>query len=83
MTQSIRKKEMRLKLKSKDEIEIIAENFVKEYFYRNHLEDWKDIYNYKDDWNSIFKEVQGILDLDYKKKVELINELLKYEKEMD
>ena len=74
---------MRLKLKSKDEIEIIAENFVKEYFYRNHLGDWKDIYNYKDDWKSIFKEVQGILDLDYKEKVELINELLKYEKEMD
>ncbi len=73
---------MRLKLKSKDEIEIIAENFVKEYFYRNHLGDWKDIYNYKDDWKSIFKEVQGILDLDYKEKVELINELLKYEKEM-
>ena len=74
---------MRLKLKSKDEIETIAENFVKEYFYRNHLEDWKDIYNYKDDWKSIFKEVQGILDLDYKEKVELINELLKLEKEMD
>ena len=74
---------MRLKLKSKDEIEIIAESFVKEYFYRNHLEDWKDIYNYKDDWKGIFKEVQGILDLDYKEKVELINELLKYEKEMD
>ena len=73
---------MRLKLKSKDEIEIIAENFVKEYFYRNHLEDWKDIYNYKDDWKGIFKEVQGILDIDYKEKVELINELLKYEKEM-
>ena len=70
-------------MKSKDEIEIIAENFVKEYFYRNHLGDWKDIYNYKDDWKSIFKEVQGILDLDYKEKVELINELLKYEKEMD
>ena len=69
-------------MKSKDEIEIIAENFVKEYFYRNHLEDWKDIYNYKNDWKSIFKEVQGILDLDYKEKVELINELLKYEKEM-
>ena len=74
---------MRLKLKSKDEIETIAENFVKEYFYRNHLGDWKDIYNYKDDWKSIFKEVQGILDLDYKEKVELINELLKLEKEMD
>ena len=70
-------------MKSKDEIEIIAESFVKEYFYRNHLEDWKDIYNYKDDWKGIFKEVQGILDLDYKEKVELINELLKYEKEMD
>ena len=69
-------------MKSKDEIEIIAENFVKEYFYRNHLEDWKDIYNYKDDWKGIFKEVQGILDIDYKEKVELINELLKYEKEM-
>lgn len=69
-------------MKSKDEIETIAESFVKEYFYRNHLEDWKDIYNYKDDWKSIFKEVQGILDLDYKEKVELINELLKYEKEM-
>ncbi len=81
--QSIRKKEMRLKLKSKDEIEIIAESFVKEYFYRNHLEDWKDIYNYKDDWKSIFKEVQGILDLDYKEKVELMDELLKLEKEMD
>ena len=74
---------MRLKLKSKDEIETIAENFVKEYFYRNHLGDWKDIHNYKDDWKSIFKEVQGILDLDYKEKVELINELLKLEKEMD
>ena len=73
---------MRLKLKSRDEIETIAENFVKEYFYRNHLEDWKDIYNYKDDWKGIFKEVQGILDLDYKEKVELINELLKLEKEM-
>ena len=71
---------MRLKLKSKDEIEIIAENFVKEYFYRNHLGDWKDIYNYKDDWKGIFKEVQGILDIGYKAKVELINELLKYEK---
>ena len=70
-------------MKSKGEIEIIAENFIKEYFYRNHLGDWKDIYNYKDDWKAIFKEVQGILDLDYKEKVELINELLKYEKEMD
>lgn len=69
-------------MKSRDEIETIAENFVKEYFYRNHLGDWKDIYNYKDDWKSIFKEVQGILDLDYKEKVELINELLKLEKEM-
>ena len=69
-------------MKSKDEIETIADNFVKEYFYRNHLGDWKDIYNYKDDWKGIFKEVQGILDLDYKEKVELINELLKYEKEM-
>ena len=70
-------------MKSKDEIEIIAESFVKEYFYRNHLEDWKDIYNYKDDWKGIFKEVQGILGLSHKAKVELINELLKYEKEMD
>ena len=70
-------------MKSKDEIEIIAESFVKEYFYRNHLGDWKDIYNYKDDWKSIFKEVQGILGLSHKAKVELINELLKYEKEMD
>ena len=74
---------MRLKLKSKDEIETIADNFVKEYFYRSHLGDWKDIYNYKDDWKSIFKEVQGILGLSHKAKVELINELLKYEKEMD
>ena len=73
---------MRLKLKSKDEIEIIAESFVKEYFYRNHLGDWKDIYNYKDDWKSIFKEVQGVLGLSHKAKVELINELLKLEKEM-
>ena len=73
---------MRLKLKSKDEIEIIAENFTKGYFYRNHLGDWKDIYNYKDDWKSIFKEVQEILGLSHKGKVELINELLKYEKEM-
>ena len=70
-------------MKSKDEIETIADNFVKEYFYRNHLGDWKDIYNYKDDWKSIFKEVQGILGLSHKAKVELINELLKYEKEMD
>ena len=73
---------MRLKLKSRDEIETIAENFVKEYFYRNHLGDWKDIYNYKDDWKSIFKEVQGVLGLSHKAKVELINELLKLEKEM-
>ena len=73
---------MRLKLKSKDEIEIIADNFVKEYFYRNHMGDWKDIYNYKDDWKGIFKEVQEILGLSYKDKVELINELLKFEKEM-
>ena len=74
---------MRLKLKSKDEIEIIAENFIKEYFYRNHMEDWKDIYNYKDDWKSIFKEVQEILGLSYNDKVELINELLEYEEEMN
>ena len=74
---------MRLKLKSKDEIEIIADNFVKEYFYRNHLGDWKDIYNYKDDWKGIFKEVQGILGLSHKAKVELINELLESEEEMN
>ena len=74
---------MRLKLKSKDEIEIIAENFIKEYFYRNHMEDWKDIYNYKDDWKSIFKEVQEILGLSYNDKVELINELLESEEEMN
>ena len=73
---------MRLQLKSKDEIEIIAENFVEEYIMRNHMGDWKDIYNYKDDWKSIFKEVQEILGLSHKSKVELINELLKYEKEM-
>ena len=54
---------MRLQLKSKDEIEIIAENFVEEYIMRNHMSDWKDIYNYKDDWKSIFKEVQEILGL--------------------
>ena len=70
-------------MKSKDEIEIIAENFVKEYFFINHMEDWKDIYNYKDDWKSIFKEVQEILGLSYKDKVVLINELLKYEEERD
>ena len=73
---------MRLQLKSKDEIEVIAENFVEEYIMRNHIGDWKDIYNYKDDWKSIFKEVQEILGLSHKSKVELINELLKYEKEM-
>ena len=74
---------MRLKLKSKDEIEIIADNFIKEYFYRNRMGDWKDIYNYKDDWKSIFKEVQEILGLNYKDKVELINELLEFEEEMN
>ena len=50
---------------------------------RNHMGDWKDIYNYKDDWNSIFKEVQEILGLSHKGKVELINELLKFEEEMN
>ena len=73
---------MRLKLKSKDEIEIIAENFVEEYIMRNHIGDWKDIYNYKDDWKSIFKEVQEILGLSHNGKVELINELLELEREM-
>ena len=70
-------------MKSKDEIEIIAENFVEEYIMRNHIGDWKDIYNYKDDWKSIFKEVQEILGLSHKGKVELINELLKFEEEMN
>ena len=74
---------MRLKLKSKDEIETIAENFIKEYFYRNPLGDWKDIYSYKEDWKSIFKEVQEILELSYRDKVELINELLEFEEEMN
>ena len=73
---------MRLQLKSKDEIEIIAENFVEEYFMRNHMGDWRDIYNYRDDWSAIFKEVQEILGLSYKLKVELINELLELEKEI-
>lgn len=61
---------------TKEIAETIANNFVKEYFYRYEVGDWRDIYNYKEDLTLISKEIQELMGWSYKQRVRFIMEIL-------